>query len=36
LAAISKWVKADRHVPRLLELAARQEIYDFLRREEGA
>ena len=36
LAAISKWVKADRHVPRLLELSARQEIYDFLRREEGA
>lgn len=33
LAAISKWVKADRHVPRLLEMTDRQAIYDFLRQE---
>lgn len=33
LASISRWVKADRHVPRLLEMRDRQEIYDFLREE---
>lgn len=33
LAAISKWVKADRHVARLLEMADRQTIFDFLRQE---
>lgn len=33
LAAISKWVKADRHVERTLAMDERQEIYDFLQRE---
>jgi PTS system nitrogen regulatory IIA component len=33
LASISRWVKADRHVPRLLAMRDRQEIYDFLREE---
>lgn len=35
LAAISKWVKGDRHVPRLLEMRERQAIYEFLRGEES-
>ena len=35
LAAISRWVKADRHAERILALSDPQEIYDFLRREEG-
>jgi PTS system nitrogen regulatory IIA component len=35
LAAISKWVKGDRHVPRLLEMRDRQAIYEFLRGEES-
>jgi PTS system nitrogen regulatory IIA component len=34
LASISRWVKGDRHVQRLLEMHDRQEIYDFLSREE--
>ncbi len=33
LAAISKWVKADRHVDRLLELEAPEDIRDLLREE---
>jgi mannitol/fructose-specific phosphotransferase system IIA component (Ntr-type) len=33
LASISRWVKADRHVPRLLAMRDRQEMYDFLRQE---
>lgn len=35
LAAISRWVKADRHAEKILALSGPQEIYDFLRREEG-
>jgi nitrogen PTS system EIIA component len=34
LASISRWVKADRHVPRLLEMRDEREMYDFLREEE--
>lgn len=33
LAAISKWVKADRHVEKTLAMDDRQEIFDFLQRE---
>ena len=33
LAAISRWVKADRHVDRILALHDRQEIYELLQRE---
>lgn len=33
LAAISRWVKADRHVDHILGLSDRQQIYDFLQRE---
>ncbi len=36
LAAISRWVKADRHAEKILALHDPQEVYDFLRREEGA
>lgn len=35
LAAISRWVKADRRAEKLLTLSDPQEVYDFLRREEG-
>jgi PTS system nitrogen regulatory IIA component len=34
LASISRWVKADSHVERLVEMHDRQQIFDFLRREE--
>ncbi|HEV2845720.1 MAG TPA: PTS sugar transporter subunit IIA [Thermoanaerobaculia bacterium] len=34
LAAISRWVKSDRHAEKILALRDPQEIYDFLRREE--
>lgn len=34
LASISRWVKGDRHVARLLEMRDRQEIYEFLSRDE--
>lgn len=30
LAAISRWVKADEHVERILRLSDRQQIFDFL------
>jgi nitrogen PTS system EIIA component len=33
LAAISRWVKADRHVPVLLEQPDREAVYDLLARE---
>ncbi len=33
LAAISRWVKADRHVEKILELREPRAIYDFLREE---
>ena len=33
LAAISKWVKADRHVEKTLSMDDRQEIFEFLQRE---
>jgi len=33
LAAISRWVKGDKHVERLLGLSDRQQIYDFLQGE---
>lgn len=33
LSAISKWIKADRHVERILELDEPTEIYDLLQRE---
>lgn len=36
LASISKWVKVDRHVSRLLEMKDRQEMYDFLCSAEAA
>lgn len=35
LAAISRWVKADRHVERILALDDAEQIYDFIR-EEGS
>ncbi len=35
LASISRWVKADHHVDKLLGLSDRQQIYDFLKREEA-
>ena len=35
LAAISKWVKADRHVDRLLELQDPEEIWKLLQEGEG-
>ncbi|HEY9422578.1 MAG TPA: PTS sugar transporter subunit IIA [Thermoanaerobaculia bacterium] len=35
LAAISRWVKSDRHAEKILVLREPQEVYDFLRREEG-
>jgi len=35
LAAISKWVKADRHVERIAGLHDRQKIYEFLQNQEG-
>jgi PTS system nitrogen regulatory IIA component len=34
LAAISRWVKSNRHAERILALRDPQEVYDFLRREE--
>jgi PTS system nitrogen regulatory IIA component len=33
LAAISRWIKADRHAERLLELSGRDEIFEFLQEE---
>lgn len=35
LAAISRWVKSNRHAEKILALRDPQEVYDFLRREEG-
>lgn len=35
LAAISRWVKADQHVERILGLSDRQQIFDFLNGEGG-
>jgi mannitol/fructose-specific phosphotransferase system IIA component (Ntr-type) len=35
LAAISRWVKADRHVEKILAAADRQAIYELLHREGG-
>jgi len=34
LASISRWVKANNHVARLVEMDQRQQIYDFLLKEE--
>jgi PTS system nitrogen regulatory IIA component len=34
LASISRWVKANNHVARLVEMDERQQIYDFLLKEE--
>jgi PTS system nitrogen regulatory IIA component len=33
LAAISRWIKADRHAERLLELSGREAIFEFLQEE---
>jgi len=35
LAAISRWVKADDHVGRILKLRDRQQVHEFLQREGG-
>lgn len=36
LASISRWIQADHHVERILELTGRDEILRFLRQEEAA